>query len=163
MQERIRDARSRGLNIHIWERKEIENYLIVAPAIARFICWKNQCLNFSIISGEIEEAIDTICNKMKHKLALLTAQERKKKDKKAEYITLTLETEAEIEKVWNNRENRIRLIPGKELLKALSASCKQKYNVSFSALQIASVMQAEEIAQEIKDFLAMLHGELSLK
>ena len=58
-----------------------------------------------------------------------------------------------MESTWNDYQGIISKIPGKEVLKALSEQCKQKYNVSFSAQQIASVMTKEEISDEIFEVL----------
>lgn len=37
IEERLREARERGVELKIWQRKEIENYLLVPQAISRVI------------------------------------------------------------------------------------------------------------------------------
>ena len=158
VQDRIRDAISRGLFMHIWDQKEIENYLIVVPAIARFICGKNPSLDYSTVCSEIDEHIDEFCNSMKRDLIYHIIGERQKREKGKDVITIGKDVESEVEKAWGNREARLALIPGKKMIKDLSVFCKNRYNVSFSALQIASGLQEEEISPEIKKLLADLHN-----
>ena len=150
---RYKEAQANGLSMHIWNRKEIENYILVNTAIARFISKKQPQYDYEDLCAEIANIIREICECQKQHIVDKIGDELCKKDRKKEASQHFTHAREIVESTWNDYQGIISKIPGKEVLKALSEQCKQKYNVSFSAQQIASVMTKEEISDEIFEVL----------
>lgn len=150
---RYQEARVNGLYIHIWRRKEIENYLLVNTAVARFIYKKQPQYNYESLCTEIAASIREICEGQKQHIINKIGDELCKRDRKKEASQHFTYAREMVEAAWNDYQQIISKVAGKEVLKALSAQCKQKYNVSFSAQQIASVMTKGEISNEILEVL----------
>jgi AAA15 family ATPase/GTPase len=154
IRERYRDAKKHGVNICIWKKKEIENYLIIPSAIFRII---NR--NYSKGSPNIENIKNQI---------LIFAEELKNDiydsysdvihDKNRNYNGSRCNQLARdlVDSKWNNFDDIISTIPGKTILKSLSDWSKKEFNVSFSKFQIALELLPTEINDELKDFLLLI-------
>jgi predicted ATP-dependent endonuclease of OLD family len=156
--ERMDDAQKNNILIHIWERKEIENYLIIPKAIARVIKKRNESLDLEQLSEEIKSLINTICESLKDATLdkIVDSLKHIKIHQHKEYSTIKSEIKPKFEKDWKIYENKISLISGKELISTLSEECKIKFGVSFGIKQIASSINSTEIPIEVKSFLDMI-------
>ena len=151
--KREREAMSSNIRIHIWERKELENYVIVDSAIARFICRKKQSLEYTTICSEIRSMIENTLNEKKEDVIGKIGDERTRKEKGREPSIFFSEARIEINNLWTGFDNKVKLVPGAEIISQLSQRCKEQYDVSFSAQQIASQMLRTEIDNEVKTYL----------
>lgn len=155
--ERYNDARSNNIRLHIWNKKEIENYLIVPSAIARFIN-KKKNIPIQKLIEELQKEIDLICENMKQDTLYRLVDEASKKNKhKKEFRTWIYEMTPDFEKKWEDIDSKLNRIDGSILFSRLSQLCKIKYDVSFGDKQIASIMTRTEICKEVSDVLAAIH------
>ena len=154
--KRKREAQSRRIRMHIWARKEIENYVICESAIARFICSKRNDLDKSSVTHEVGELIENIFNELKASIAYAMADASHRIEKQKEYSTLHIKALSDVENNWKSKRDRLSLAPGKEVMKRVSDQCKKRYNVSFSAVQIAAAMTPDEIDEEVQELLGRI-------
>ncbi len=152
---RYEEAKTHGVELHIWSNKEIENYLIIPSAIHRIImtgCGDQRTPpSLSEIENEInqnanrlqEEVFDNLCIEfaMKKALAAGTANKRAR-----ERLT----------KAWSTFEGRIGLIPGKQMISALSEWSQKHFGASFNATKLASSLQASEIHHEVRSVVTSI-------
>jgi hypothetical protein len=154
IEEREKEAQSSNIRIHIWKRKELENYLLVNTAIARFICEKNKEMDFNTLCKEIQNMIYNECDKQKENIIEKIGDELSRKNRGAEPSQFFREVRKEIDNIWKTGFNAIvERIPGKHVFSQLSDLCKKLYNVSFNTQQIASHMIKSEIDKEISGYL----------
>src|SRR5690606_26343604 len=64
---RIKEAKEIGVNIHIWSRKEVENYLVVPAAILRILKEGSKRASHLLVS-DVERVIVDIVNSMEEEL-----------------------------------------------------------------------------------------------
>lgn len=152
------DALSSNIRMHIWKRKEIENYVISASAIARYIAKKNRKITVSSISSEIGELVLNVLQAEKDYVIEKKLDEfyKQKKSKGIEASTALRIVRSEVEKDWIDIDQIIKLVSGKSVIAKLSDICKERFGVSFSAQQIASSMTRAEIDREVIEVLSRI-------
>ncbi len=153
----MKEAHDRKVVMHIWERKEIENYLISSNVVAKFVCKQRQELNFSDVVKDIELTLCEILKNLKENVLVsimeTLSQQKEYKGKTAKCYKVATSI---ISEVWENEERILGIVPGKEVTKRLSDECKKNFNVSFNSVQLASVMDASDIHPEIKRLLSLI-------
>jgi AAA ATPase-like protein len=160
---REREAASKGINLHIWTRKELENYLIAPSVIHRvisrrirpqFVCPTRQEVSDKIfsIAGEFEDAV---MDAMAHELYI---------ENKADGTTqANARARQRMKPSWDTLDGRFALSPGKEVLSRLSEWAQQTYKVSISAAAILNEMRANEIPTEVVEVITAIEQGLDLK
>lgn len=163
VEERNHDSESCQLNLHIWCKKEIENYLIIPSTIARLIHEKDSEYGYNKLADEIEDIIDDICEHMKeHTLDTIISEAKKTaKYKKEEYTTIKAKLRPHFDKKWETFDGKTSLVSGKIVLSQISDIFKTKYGVSFGPKQIALCLDKNEIPEEIKMVLKAIKNGVS--
>lgn len=160
IEKRTNEAKKYGVQLHVWKRKEIENYLIVPSAIYRIISSRsrNYSPDLNEISNKIEliadelrdEAFDAISNEYHHHKRLDASQS----NKKAREI---------IDKAWGTLEGRLSLISGKKAISMLSQWAQDNHGISIGNIAITKELNPEEISFEIKEVIKSIENNISFK
>jgi predicted ATP-dependent endonuclease of OLD family len=142
---RKEDARKIGVNIHIWQKKEIENYLIIPTAILRIL--KAECKNaIHLTVADIETVISDKAKLMEDELI----------DKLADGIQNLLHGQkvSSARKIAKTKidtlENRV---CGKDLISTISKWAQESFKVSLSPIKLAANLQTSEIDIELKSII----------
>jgi len=158
IEKRLKEAESCGVKLHIWSRKEIENYLIAPKAISRII---NCETNLGIYTDEskIIKQIEKICNDLYDEtfdcIATQISNANPRESQKANSKARTVMAE-----YWESIDGKLTLVSGKEVLKRLSAWCQEEYHVSLNREKIAKEMRKEEILPEMKKVIQVIEDRL---
>lgn len=150
----LNQAQNNGVKLHVWKRKEIENYLIIPQAICRVINSKVGLEN-KVEESELLEAIDQICDDMYHEVLgpILShiAEENRIEHQKA------YEKAREImEKNWSSLDGKLTVVSGKNLLSKLSEWSKKNHSISFNSEKIARELRREEIFPEMVNVITAI-------
>lgn len=141
------EAEKKELNLHIWNRKEIENYLLVPEVICRII--ENRAdETISIETSKINEVIDTICNDLYYETFDNISNEYRKSNRDKQEKA-NEETRKLMDEHWDSIDNKLKMVSGKEVISRLSKWSQEVFSVSFSSGTIVREMKAEEIDSEI--------------
>ncbi|MHB1130454.1 MAG: AAA family ATPase [Ilumatobacteraceae bacterium] len=146
-----------GVRLHVFLRKEIENYLLVPSAIARLITMRSRSADSSTVLADVEREVERVC------LELV-------EDAVEGYTTLYNDlnrgnTSAGKAARWARKYVDARLteqdgttavIHGKDAVRAVSAWSKTQFDVSLSSIAIAAILNPDEIAAEIRELLAAI-------
>lgn len=151
--ERYAEARANDIELHVWRRKEIENYFCVPGAIARVICERNDEANYETVLRDVEDAVGRISNELRQGVVDDVATEYSSREKKKSYKTVKRYAENIVRKKWATNEGRNELVPGKELLSSLSAWAQDKYKVSFGVITLSRAMTVNEIVPEMSNVI----------
>lgn len=151
VEERLREAPKRGVQLHIWSRKEIENYLLEPEVIARVIGLGKRAKSGAPDATAIASEMDRIINEMRDGHLL---------DALATHYALTHRGEGHtaanraartrIAQAWRTCEGRIAIVPGKDVLSQLSGWSQKTAGVSLSAASIAHHFTRQEIPGEVE-------------
>lgn len=62
----------------------------------------------------------------------------------------------EIEKLWNSKESRLMLIPGKDALSFLNSRLQHSYGISLTTSAIIEAMHVAEVPEEMQKLIVVL-------
>lgn len=160
--ELVREARASTPHFHVLAGKEIENYLLSLPAIARAAGerMKEQKSRSPFSQEELEELItpilsDTkswvlsqhISNRMRH------FDHRTSKDP----ATVAAEAIQYVDDEWRDQSRRLLIVPGKQVLAGLNTQLQTKFGVSITAAQIVRNLRVDEVPRDLRNILADLN------
>ncbi len=157
-EERYADATSRSVRLHIWKRKEIENYVIVPSAIHRVIILGiNESKQPPFVS-DIQVKIDQIIESQKEGIQDNYANEFYLKNRSFGIQAANKSARTLLESSWLTIESRISICSGKDLISELSNWSNSKFGVSFNAARIVRTIREDEIPQEMKSIVGAIEN-----
>ena len=152
---RKQDANNRHINLHIWERKEIENYIIEPTVLFRYIEAKKRKgkISLEVVQNKLKELEDILKDKVQDGLG----SEIEKHNNKLDFATVRQCVTVRMKELW---EKPLNIVPGKELLKRLSEWASKEYGVNIQALSVIPYFKPEEVPNEIRVVIdAIINGD----
>lgn len=148
--ELYRKAEENHLNLHVWEKKEIENYILTPQSIFRLIEQPQEtypifleCLSIELEQlkqqtlGGFMDQLDRNCRGQ--------ASSRK-------YQIAT----AELEKRWGTLEDRLSVCNGKDLISHINSWVARQYHQKSSRKKLLDSLTAEDVCDEMKQVISDL-------
>ena len=148
--KRYAEAKETGVNIHIWSKKEIENYLINLEVIYRYL---NSISKVNVDKSKILKALETICDDLHDDVFDCFAVELQSKDRSKTVKTVNNKVREIMNERWTTLDSKLSVVSGKIFLKKLSKWCQDTYQVSIQKLSLAREFGADEISDEIKNVI----------
>jgi len=145
-QNRIEEATEKNVHLHIWSKKEIENYLLVPSVIQRILTSRNGA---APNEDEIVEALNKIAENLKDYTDDTYAQEFYNLNKAKGIKSANKHAREIVDNMWGNIEGKLSVVSGKKVVSNLSAWSQENYGVSCGANAIAYEMNADELHPEI--------------
>ncbi|MEU9828528.1 ATP-dependent nuclease [Micromonospora chersina] len=143
---------SDGARVHVWSRKEIENYLLDARCIARVS---------QLGEDEVLKLMEKVGAEMKEEtLGHWLGRRQKDAPKAMDPTTVALNTMAEFSSLWSG-DGYIRLVNGKRFIRKLNQQLTAVKGRHVSAHSLAKEIMPAEVPTEMRDFIARL--ELTLE
>lgn len=145
-QDEVALLRKSAALVHVWQRREIENYLLQPGAI-------------SAVSGlALDEAAELLernleINKSEALLTLNSARLIEGHGKGLAHKTILKMASAEFEDLWAAPEGRVSVVDPKQVLKGMNSELQQASMKTVSALSLARNMAADQAPGEIRRFL----------
>ncbi len=146
----------------IYQRKEIENFLLVPTAI-NWACEKkisDQSRRTGNVLSYESDAAELLEKFAVDKKAYITAQyleNRSRFDRATSsgksQATINEEALIEFESRWKDATSRLAIIPGKEALSAINAHLQEKYGVNITPIGVINAMTIEEVPAEMKKLI----------
>jgi AAA15 family ATPase/GTPase len=143
--KRLADAHINEINLHIWNCKEIENYLLVPSAIIRAV--KNKRKQSEISIDEVNKKLNSFCEDVKFDVIDNFAIEIKNKDNSRDLKTINQQARKYVNERWANESWS--LVPGKTIVSKLFSWISETYKVSLNKFSLAREMTLAEIDPEI--------------
>jgi predicted ATP-dependent endonuclease of OLD family len=155
------------VKVHVWHKKEIENYLINFGALYRIFLIKYEfrngsipCISFSEFSTKLLIIIDELKNDTSTQL--LAYLIKNKQDSSIDVSTIIKEFTIDFEKQWKEIDFRKNVISGKEFFSILNRWLSNEYRMSLSISFVINQISSEEIDKEIlntiDDFMSIVDG-----
>jgi len=153
---RLKEAALRNVELHVWQAKEIENYLLNAAVIRRVIGARLpgkpvpsvdelEARIFKLCDDELDAVVYGIADVLlSRERGLGMGAHRSARD--------------QVEKVWDDPVHRINLAPGKAVLGKLSNWCNEEYGTSFGAPAIARNFRLHEVPSEVSSVLEAIEN-----
>lgn len=143
-------AEENHLQLHIWERKELENYILVPQAIFR-------------LTGQAEENYATFRKLLTEELEALKSKtlgcfldQISHNNRNKEPSTNLSQATAELEKRWGTLENILSVCNGKDLISLINDWIRKQYHRSSSRTKLLDALTPNDICDEMKEVISML-------
>jgi hypothetical protein len=161
--ERLAEGRLWNVGLHVWSRKEIENYLLVPTAISRYITERTTHEAPGPDAAAVTAELDRLVAGMKDEIADAMAEVLYARNKKKGMTTANKAARSRLNQAWKTEADRWGSASGKRLVGSLSSWAKGEYGVEFNAEQLARAMKPDEIASEVVDVLNAIARTKPLK
>ena len=149
LDKKLSEAKNANLNLKFWNKKEIENYLIIPKVLYSISKMEdinefNECLNKKIDEFFKDKVADLLASKLK--------------DINRDWDISRLNSEARCirDKSWNTIEDKLAIIGGKEALKMIRDWFQKEFQTSCSIDDIIKNSRAEDFDNEILEVIELL-------
>lgn len=158
IEKRYEEAARNGVILHVWSRKEIENYFICAEAVARAIARRMPARTTPPTVDEIVARLSAICDSLKDETfdgiaAELLADNRALGSGGANKAARQIMAGR-----WVSLDGRLQTVSGKRLFAELSRWTQEQFGAAVSAAVLAREMTASEIDNEVSDVVGALEN-----
>lgn len=143
-------AEDSHLALHVWKRKEIENYIITPQSVFRLTNLGPE--SFQRYLDNLNAVLDSLyCDTLDAVMDQLGSQD---KSKSPSYFRK--EADQIMANHWDTIEKKISYVSGKELCAKINSMMKNTYGISCSKNKLLSALLPEEIPDELKETIDML-------
>ncbi|MCU1300698.1 MAG: hypothetical protein JWQ87_982 [Candidatus Sulfotelmatobacter sp.] len=157
IRERYEDAKRRGVNLHVWSRKEIENFLVQPRSIRRVLT--SRVKGHEVPSQiELNNKILEICERERRSVEDGMASALIQANRKLDLISANKSARARVDEMWKVENNRPMLVSGKDLLARLSEWTQKEFGAAFGAPAIARHSTVNDIDPELASIIRAIEG-----
>lgn len=149
---KIAEAAKENLILHIWEKKEIENYLINLTVMYRIIAQKSKSIKYE----QFVQDVDAILQGMKDEIIDQYSEAYKSINKGLAVSKCNQYARNEVNKHWVDINDKIALVNGKDLLGKIRIYCQEKFNITLTDKLIQDNFDKTDIDDEMKAILEQL-------
>jgi energy-coupling factor transporter ATP-binding protein EcfA2 len=161
--------------VHFHSRKEIENYLLVpsvfARALTEAVLEKKERGEFKNLALPTEEGVRSLLTEItdSEKSAVQAQYIARRQEflrrshSKLDLATAARDTLQILDNKWQTIEERMEIVPGKEVLAALRQRVRELFCVNVSDHRIISSFHLDEIPADLNGLLAGLEGFRNMK
>ncbi len=158
LKEERKDLENGNYFAHIHSCKEIENFLLVPEAIKKAINDRlkesnNRTGRADQFDEDINELLESISNEFKHRTQSQLQSHRLKYEKSINHrideSTIIERLLKEFDEQWNNLNQRLKIIPGKDFLSSLNGRLQEDYRVTITAANIINSLQKTNVPEEL--------------
>jgi hypothetical protein len=153
IKSRIKEAEDNQIRLHIWKRKELENYLLVPEAIQRLILKFSSKRKNLPGSQQIRDAMVGIAERMKQGVIDPFAQEFRLVQPRLAVQNWNESARKLIEHSWGSFTGKMSLVGGKSMLTELNRWSQAEFAASFTNTRRAAELVRGEIESELVQFL----------
>lgn len=153
VRQRRQEAKEKGINLHIWDKKEIDNYAINTDVIFRYLNSNKRQGDLTVeqLKEKMHDIIvgmhDDVLNGMTVELQMNEAAR----------------DESAMEEAWEELNERWQepfdVISGRKFFNLLSVWTLENYGVSISARQVVSCFKAQEVPYEVEYVISKIMDE----
>lgn len=151
--KRCQDACTKNVRLHIWSRKEIENYFLLPGPIVRAIRKRMPARATAPKETEIEVQIEAICDTLKADVFDAIAAEFLAEDRALGAGGANKAARKALEAEWQTLDGKLRTVSGKHVFAALSHWSQERFGVPLSAAIVARECMATDIVDEMRSVL----------
>lgn len=154
---RYEEAQRRGVELHIWQYKEIENYLLSANAIARLIARRSR-KGQNPSSEQVSTAITEIADSLADDIVDNLADEIRQENRASGHKNANQKARHKVKEHRDTNGSIVGLASGKEIFSRLSKWASDHYNVSFSVKGALAELRKADVPDELAGVVDAIEG-----
>lgn len=155
IRSRLEEADKKGIRLKIWNKKELENYLLVPSAISRLLGKLGRGRKNYPDETAIRSKLEEIAENLKDTVIGGIADEIPRATGISASTAYNV-ARTKVAETWNSFNGKMALISGKEALTALNRWCQDNFKISFTTVRLASELRLNEIDPEVQNFLSAI-------
>lgn len=144
-------AADNHLTLHIWNKKELENYLINLDVLY-------ELTNHKVSNETFLEKIESIVDEYKSYVSGQIFEHKKEENRKISDSKLFEYTDDFMNKYWNSLDRKLDICPGKKVLNDIMGWFQAEIGISISKSKIINRLTTENVDKELLDFLLQLES-----
>lgn len=148
--DRYAEALAANIELYIWKRKEIENYVVVPDAIDRLI--RRRTKKRSPRDEEIAAAVEASAQSLLDDTTDSLAEELHRRNRALGVKGARAKAKQQLRQKIDD-SGITAVVSGKTLVSTLSAWAQKQFGVSFSALTLARELRPDEVDAEMRTVL----------
>jgi hypothetical protein len=150
----------RGIDLHIWSKKEIENYTVIPEVISRYI--SNRSKKGEMISlKEVREKVDTICESLRDETLDLMSQQFNYAHRPRNPSEGNRYAREVLRERWTSLAGKLGVVGGKSVLARISEWTQKRFGIGLNAFVLARFMRKEELDAELVSILEAMETGMS--
>jgi predicted ATP-dependent endonuclease of OLD family len=154
--ERVQEASKKDIKIHIWRKKEMENYFLTPTTVQRIVS-REMRKDVEIPSVEyIDSIINVVVDGMKGETVDNISTCIQQSDRKLVAGTAHRMARQKVESLWGTEDGQRSIVCGKDVISRLSEWAQQNYGVTLNGERILKNMTYQEIDQELKQVITAI-------
>lgn len=156
IQERLDQSLDRGIELHIWSKKEIENYFIVPETIQRIIENENRKKVDNPSIATIQQALNQILEQHKNVVFDALSTHFFAQDKASGVSEANKKARIIVGDAWQTQDGKLAIVSGKKVISELSQWAQGNYGVSLSPMKILRSLNRGEIDSELASIVTTI-------
>lgn len=142
---------------HIHSRKELENYLLTPETLQRAIAASASTAD-PPTTAEIRKVLYDITDAMKAEVLSQFVAKRCAyfRGSGRDQATISAEAIRRFDEQWQGLDKRLRIVPGKEVLRQLRQHVKETHSVTLTDHRLVSAFKRKDIPTDLLDLLSKL-------
>ena len=153
---RYRQAKQNHIELHVWSRKELENYFICPRALSKAINASKQMQQVETDVNEVNNTIAKIAEELKNDTFDRLSEFYHSLDKKGGPVCANKRARERLDNEWNSIDKKLGIISGKKMLAKISEWSQKNYMVSLSARRIARYMEIQDLDSEVRSVISSI-------
>ncbi len=162
IKERHQEALNQGIGLHVWSKKEIENFFLVPTAIQRLISRNIGRRTKAPNLEEVVTEIQTIADGMEVSALDTLSNEYLSTNRGAGVARANEKARARIREARDRTGSIVDIVSGKEVISRLSEWSKTEFGLSFSVVGLVKEVTVEEIPDELRHVLESIEYSRTL-
>lgn len=158
IKERQVEAINRCVDLHIWSRKEIENYFLIPTVIARIVCNRITRQNVFKVSKDIEGKIAEIVASLENDVFDGIATRFRDRNPRGNVTEANRSAREVLDGVFEDPMRALEKVSGKEVLKRLSGWIHEKWGRGLSIRDVLREIKANEVPEEVKNIIDLIEN-----
>ena len=142
-------AEENHLILHIWERKELENYILSPLALAKVAGVPIEGTEYQGFCNSLFEELEQLAAQTKD--SLLDQYHKQDKSKNPSYFRPMVD--ARFNPMWETLLGRLSIVGGKDALSLVNSWIKRTFKKSSSRARIIAALTADDIPAEMKSVI----------
>jgi energy-coupling factor transporter ATP-binding protein EcfA2 len=162
VERRLEEATRNRVILHVWTRKEIENYFICPEAILRAIIRRMPARTATPVLSEITSRLEAICDSLKDETFDAIAAEVLAEDRTLGAGGANKAARQILADRWASFDGKLGTVSGKRLLAEVSQWTQEQFGSSVSAAVLAREMSISEVPDEVRSVVASIQNGRSI-
>lgn len=148
LDDRYAKAKEAGIRLHIWQKKEIENYLLAIGAVRRSIMHRGDT---EVSDEEVAKQLELICDSLREDTEGAIADAYQQRNRQKSPSTAMKRARSIADESWTDLTGKLAIVSGKRVLSLMSAWAQSNFKVMLNAPNIVRHMRPTDVADEMRE------------